>query len=473
MEVIMTEPGLKISCFQASQLKLPARLRQPQVYFYGSLSTSSSLAKESPSSPSLNASQILRQSYSTRSVKQPIPVSATVQIPTGTTHPSLLLATPSYKALEASTSVISLTSSVSASGKIQSSHASGLPVSNTRLEKLRTAASTSLDLSTLREAYFDTLLSDYYSSLPTSLSSFPTLSSHASMTVSLLEFPSSPPDSFWGSIDDVHSMISQLEEIANDLKVLDRPITTTSTLPPTRDKSSSTLEALSLSSWSTSASDDWLSSLNGSYPHSLAYLREDRSILEIEALLCNAQAGEWRTEVYITPTSTEPTIPLIVVTLPSANSLDEPKPVSEQDDIPNRTPKYVAPSLSPSKLKQPVSPPLDISDNHLTPIARPEPRPRKSRPRPLSEHTSPIQPARWVCDIVSLPLQLYPWGRRERLGSMRKKVGRKSKSHIWPANSADKTVVKSFFEDDGGVEVKRGLLWFGFKRLFCRSKFRT
>lgn len=403
-------------------------------------------------------------------MKYLIPVSATIQIPTDATDTSLLLTTPSYKALEDSTSIISLVPSVSVleRHRIQPSKLPKPAVSNIHLEKLRIAASTSIDLSTLPETYLQTLLSDYYSFPPTSLSSFPTISSHPSLTISLSEFPSPPSDDFWGSIDDVHLMITQLEQIAHDLRGFNHE-DADATGPPYLDKSHSTLSALSLSSWTTSGSSDWLSSLHGSHPHSLAYLRDDRSLLEIEQLLFNEQAQQ-EPKVYIPSAPTEPTIPLIVVTLPSVDSLNKTEHIPEIDVNPQPTPKYVAPSLGPSKLKQAVSPNAVVSTIHLTPTLRLETRSRISRPRPLSAYAAPVQPAQWVCDIVSFPLGLHPWRRGEGRRSIRKKYSRKSSSPVWPAQAADRVAVKSFFEEDGGVDTQGGVVWYKFKQFFRRSK---
>lgn len=240
-------------------------------------------------------------------ISNEISASSTFRIPR-LPQPSLLLATPSFQALQTSASLTSISSTASTCGDdsplVRCLEPYELELMDHTIPELSlgTDSDSSVDSGSPGPEDFlelDQVLSSYCNTPVTSVPSSPTSTRARN---SLLAPPSrdDPISSSWGSVEDVSDMLSQLEKVASDLRMMD-----------TRQETKSSPSYLTPTSFPPSFDDDDASSCTGrnvysssnaSQAHSLAYLRDDSSFVEGEEFL--------RSDV-----------PRIIVTAPSTEDL--------------------------------------------------------------------------------------------------------------------------------------------------------
>ncbi|KAI0078693.1 hypothetical protein K474DRAFT_1770842 [Panus rudis PR-1116 ss-1] len=391
-----------------------------------------------------------------------LPRSQTVQIPRIHT-PSLLHTTPSFQGLTQSTSIVSFPSIVSTATlppcqpSLNSLDAFQLSLDSI-VENIQDASlgdtwvcpeSTS-DLAQC--GVLDSILSSYCSSPSTSLTTFSSLSSqetHLSSMLNIGHWPVPPCSTPWESTDNVLSMITQLQQIVSELEAFPSADQDDQTLTvpegPVLKKSCSTATFLSATQ---STSSSWISSLDGSFPHSLAYLRDDRTCSDV----CqDAPLPLTMTHIF------EPVIPRIVLTVPSMdniNSASEDDVTIEVIEVGGDDSDVDAFSISeyyarPSRPRRPPPPPplqLDLLFPHwTTPHASRTPR-TASRIAPGDRHGP--EPVLWLCNIASAPLEhRLRNGRSVRIPLSHYASTPGVKSSGWPATTVDRSAVKALFTE--------------------------
>lgn len=242
-----------------------------------------------------------------------LPTSPTFQIP-HFPSPSLLLPTMSFQAMQASMSVTSISSTVSTIGSplVRDFEPDDLPdlCSVPELSLYSDTDSSvhpgSLESSPKREDFWD-LDHAISSCCTTPATSFTPSPISASSQMSLIS-PRSQDDytvaSSWQSVEDVGEMLSQLEKVACELRMMDSQ-------EDTKNPSNVFPSFLGEERCLPHSAGDVYSSSDASQTHSLAYLQDDSS-----SFCC----GE---EDPVEEDSLHPDVPRIMITVPSTENLLE------------------------------------------------------------------------------------------------------------------------------------------------------
>lgn len=226
---------------------------------------------------------------------------------------SLLFTTPSFQALQTSASLTSIKSTTSTCGDetpsircfevsddLQDSPV--LPELSLSGDSDSSVGCASLESSPGPQEYLDLDIALTYCDTPAT--SVPTSPESTPATRHSLLTPSSQDDipiaSSWGSVDDVHDMLSQLEKVASELRMMDTEenkgptsdYLTPASFPPSFDDDDSPSPYLGVALYSSS---------NMSQAHSIAYLRDDQIFAQEEFL--------------------HPGVPKIIITAPSTEDL--------------------------------------------------------------------------------------------------------------------------------------------------------